>query len=227
METVVIPSSGLEFLKAIQDNNNREWFEQNKPWYKEEHARIKAFGNALLKELGKYDHLERVKLFRIYRDVRFSKNKSPYKTHWSGSVKRATALLRGGYYFHIQPGNSFIAGGFFSPESTDLRRIRDEISADADELREILAAKDFASYFGYLQGETVKTAPKGFSKEDPNIDLIRYKQFYVQHAFTDEEVLAEDFLLKVVEGFRHLRPFFDYMSDVLTTDANGELIVHE
>ena len=99
-----ISTSTIKFLKDVTKNNNREWFAKNKPRYQEEHATFKEFANNLMEEMNKIDHIEDVKVFRIYRDTRFSKDKTPYKSHFSGSLKRATARLRGGYYFHIQPG---------------------------------------------------------------------------------------------------------------------------
>lgn len=165
-------------------------------------------------------------MFRIYRDVRFSKDKSPYKTHWSGSFKRASKYRRGGYYFHIEPGNqSFIAGGFWAPNKEDLARIREEIAQAPDEFREIIETKTFVDTFGSLQGEQLKSAPKGYDKDHPAIDLLRYKQFIVVKPFSDEEVLRSDFVEVVNAVFQKMRPFFDYMSEVLTTDANGEPIV--
>ena len=163
---------------------------------------------------------------RIYRDTRFSKNKTPYKSHWSGGFRRATAHLRGGYYFHLEPGgNSMVGGGFWGPDKDDLLRIRQELAADASELRSIIAAPDFIKFFGELGGSQLKTSPKGFDKEHPNIDLLRYKQFVVRKHFTDKEVLEPGFYLKMNETFQAMRPFFDYMSIVLTTDANGVSVV--
>lgn len=216
-----IPQSVLDFLKEIELNNNRVWFNENKPRYQEQQAHMKAFGEALLDEMSHHDHIERFKLLRIYRDVRFSKNKLPYKKNMSGSMSRATQWLRGGYYFHIEPGNSFAAGGFWSPNSADLKRIRTEIEADDQPLRTIIADPIFQKTFGALQGEGVKTAPKGFSKEHPAIDLIRKKQFIVTRKFSDKEVTSGNFLSELDQTFRNMRPFFDYMSEVLTTDANG------
>lgn len=185
-----------------------------------------AFAEALLDEMSHHDHLVpmtgKQSLFRIYRDTRFSKDKTPYKTHFSGSMKRATQLLRGGYYYHIEPGGSFAGGGFWGPSSEDLKRIREELAAHAEPLRAIIADPVFRDTFGELKGDKVKTAPKGFPRDHPNIDLIRHKQYVVMRSFSDKEVTAPDFLDKLVRTFRNMRPFFDYMSEVLTTDANGE-----
>ncbi|MEM7040250.1 MAG: DUF2461 domain-containing protein, partial [Bacteroidota bacterium] len=151
--------------------------------------------------------------------------KAPYKDHWSGGFKRATASLRGGYYFHIQPGASFVAGGFWGPNKDDLLRIRQEIASDPDEFREVLSHPDLRDTFGEMRGSQLKTAPKGFPRDHPGIEFLRFKQFVFRHEFTDEEVLNEDFAANASATFQGLRPFFDYMSDVLTTDANGVSIL--
>lgn len=131
-------------------------------------------------------------------------------------------MLRGGYYVNIEPGRSFVGGGFWEPNKEDLLRIRKEIEIDASELRDIIAEEQFQKYFGELQGEELKTAPKGFDKEHPAIDLLRKKQYLVMRSFTDKEVLAPNFKEEVIKTFLAMRPLFDYMSDVLTTDVNGE-----
>lgn len=216
----------LTFLEDLKKNNNRDWFQTNKPVYEKNHKEIIAFADEVLAKLSEHDMIEtesgKKSLFRIYRDVRFSKDKSPYKTHWSGGFKRATKLRRGGYYFHIQPGgNSMVGGGFWGPNKEDLQRIREEIATDASELREILADKTFVDTFGTLDGEQLKRAPKGFDPDHKDIDLLRYKQFIFSRNFTDEEILAPDFADKLDQCFQAMRPFFDFMSDVLTTDSNG------
>lgn len=225
-----IKASNFTFLKDLAKNNNRDWFTENKKRYLTEHEEIIAFADALLLKMNEHDVIEtptgKKSLYRIYRDVRFSKDKSPYKIHWGGGFKRATKLRRGGYYFHIQPGGkSFIGGGFWAPNKDDLQRIREEIATDASEMREILADPNFIANFKELEGEQLKTAPKGFDKDHPNIDLLRYKQFIFGRNFTDKEVLQPDFLETANSTFQAMRPFFDFMSDVLTTDSNGESIV--
>ncbi|MDC3253000.1 DUF2461 domain-containing protein, partial [Crocinitomicaceae bacterium] len=185
-----------------------------------------AFADSVLEKMNSHDNIETISgkksLFRIYRDVRFSKDKSPYKTHWGGGLKRATKYLRGGYYFHIQPdGKSFVGGGFWAPNKEDLFRIREELASDAEEFRAIVNSKEIQTTFGPLSGEQLKTAPKGFDKDHPDIDLMRFKQFVFIKPFSDKEVLSDQFDTVVSETFKKLRPFFDLMSDVLTTDSNG------
>lgn len=221
-----LAQSTLEFLVKLKENNNRDWFNEHKNQFKDEQAKVVDFAEQLIAEVNKFDVLEPVSgkrsLFRIYRDTRFSKDKTPYKTHFSGQLKRATALRRGGYYFQIAPNdNTMIAGGFFAPNSNDLKRIRQEIAADPNSLRQIISAPAFLKTFGELKGDQVKTAPRGFSKTDPAIDLLRYKQYLLIRKFSDKEVMAADFLAKAAETYHHMLPLFEYMSSILTTDENG------
>lgn len=224
-----IQPSNLEFLKLIQKNNNRDWFNANKDRYLKEHENIVAFADALLFEMNKHDVIEnpsgKKSLHRIYRDTRFSKEKTPYKTNWSGGFQRATKKRRGGYYFHIEAGNTFVAGGFWGPEPKDLKRIRDEFAYDATPLRKILKSKNFVNTFGTLKGEQIKTTPKGYDASNPNIDLLRYKQFLVVKKFTDKEVLSDKFAKQLSDTFKAMRPFLDYMTEVLITDVNGIVLV--
>ena len=220
-----ISKSTLQFLKDLSNNNNRPWFNDNKDRYTAAHENMVAFAEELIDEMSHHDNLVpmtgKKSLFRIYRDVRFSKDKSPYKNNFAGGLKRATKWLRGGYYYHIQPGESFAGGGFWGPNSEDLKRVRQEIAADDQPLRKIIADPTFVKTFGTLKGDAVKTAPKGFAKDHPAIDLLRHKQFVISRSFTEKEITSAEFVHELVQTFQDMRPFFDYMSDVLTTDANG------
>lgn len=212
----------FKFLEALEKNNNREWFADNKQEFKTIETEIKIVYNTILEALNTHDNVDKVKIFRIYRDVRFSKNKLPYKTHFGGSFHRVKPELRGGYYLQIQPNNkSFMAAGFWNPEPSDLLRIRKEFETDAGEMRDILENPFLKRIWGPLTGDEVKTAPKGFSRDHENIDLIRKKQFIFVKNFTDEEVLDPNFTDVVSDSFKAIRPYFNYMSNVLTTDLNG------
>lgn len=229
MKHPIIPKSSLEFLSKLKENNNKIWFEENKSKYLVELNHIETFAGVLLQELSKTDALEtatgKKSVYRIYRDIRFSKDKTPFKTFWGGSYTRATAARRGGYYFHLEKGNSFFAGGFWGPNAGDLKRIRAEFAHDPETFEKILNSKSFVNSFGTLQGEQLKTAPKGFDVNHPAIDLLRFKQFLVIKKFTDDEVLSPLFLEQALNAFKDMRPFFDYMSEVLTTDINGASIL--
>ena len=220
-----IQAETLQFLRDIAANNNRAWFQDNKAAYEAAFENMKQFTEAVEKVLGQTDHLEAAKLFRIYKDVRFSKDKTPYKDSFGAGFSRATARLRGGYYLHVQPGETFVGGGFWQPNPADLKRIRDEFSMDDKPIRAIIASPVFQRYFGSLQGDELKTAPKGYDKESQAIDLVRKKSFVVSRRFSDAEVLSDGFLDEVRITFEAMRPYFDYMSEVLTTDLNGVSLI--
>jgi uncharacterized protein (TIGR02453 family) len=176
-------------------------------------------------DLQKQDSIEGVQVYRIYRDIRFSKDKSPYKKYLGAWYSRTKPFYRGSYYLHLEPGNSFVEGGFWNPNADDLKRIRKEFELDDNEIRTIMNASDFIKYFNGIDGEELKSAPKDFDKTHKAIDLIRKKQFLVVRRFTDKEVLDKDFKKEVLKTFTAMRPYFDYMSDVLTTNLNGESII--
>ncbi len=224
--SVSVPKEALEFFKKLEKNNNRDWFNARKKEFKAMEADVKTVYNTIFDGLNKHDDIDKVKMFRIYRDVRFSKNKDPYKTHFGGSFHRTKPRLRGGYYLHIAPDNgSFIATGFWQPNKDDLFRIRKEIEMDDSEMRTILSNANFKDTWGDIVGDEVKTAPKGFNKEHKAIDLIKKKQFIFTKKYTDEEVMDPKFLSEVDNSFKTIRPYFDYMSDVLTTDLNGVSLI--
>ena len=209
------------FYKDLDKNNNRKWFESQKAKFKALESEVKDFNEIVKYGLEETDDIEKVKMFRIYRDVRFSKNKTPYKTHIGVSFHRKKPNLRGGYYMHLAPQNSFIASGFWNPSPKDLIRIRRDLEMDAQELRDVITDFTFKKAWGKLQGDVVKTSPKGFNIDHPNIDLIRHKQFLFIKRFDDKSVLSSDFQKEVIKSFSAIRPFFDYMTSVLTTDLNG------
>lgn len=213
-------------MRQLKQNNNREWFAQNKETYQQQLELVEVFTAGLLNMMNTHDVIEtpsaKKALHRIYRDIRFSKDKTPFKTNWSGNFKRAGKHRRGGYYFHLEPGNTFVGGGFWAPNAPDLKRIRDDIAFDASPLQKIINSTEFKTTFGVLEGEQLKTAPKGYAADHEAIDLLRYKQFLVRKRFTDAEALQPDFLNRASDTFKAMRPFFDYMSDVLTANVNGE-----
>jgi len=220
-----ISKDTFQFLKDIKKNNNRDWFAEHKPRYVLAMDNTKAFAADLGEMMAGHDNIEGPKVFRIYRDVRFSKNKTPYKTNMGVGFARATDALRGGMYLNIEPGNTFAGGGFWNPNGPDLKRIRNEFAFNAQEFRDILASKEFIKYFGVLKGEALKTAPRGFAKDHPDVDLLRMKQFLISKEFTDKEAMSKDFAVQVNDTFIAMRPFFNFMSDVLTTNENGESII--
>lgn len=217
----MIDKSSMAFLKALRKNNNREWFTKNKPKYALAHENAKTFLTQIESELNKFDMIEKKKLFRIYRDVRFSKDKTPYNSVFRMSFSREGAFRRGGYYVQIGPGLTMVGGGFYKPEPKDLKLIRSQIAADPKPLRKIIASKTFKNNFSELRGDQVKSAPKGYSKDDPNIDLLRYKSMYVFRDFKDSEVTSKDFLKELVKTYKAIQPYFSYMTEILTHDLDG------
>lgn len=218
--------STLSFLKQLKSNNNRNWFNENKAKYLDVKKDLTAFNNSIFNSLSESEHLDYVKMFRIYRDTRFSKNKEPYKNHIGIAFHRIKPHYRGGYYIHIEPGNSFLGAGFWDPNKQDLHRIRKEFEIDDNEIREIINSKPVKTCWGELKGDELKTAPRGYDKNHKAIDLIRKKQ-YVFIKPLSEYIMSDTNLLsnEVISAFKIIRPYFDYMSDVLTTDLNGESLI--
>lgn len=213
----------LKFLKALAKNNDREWFEKNKPTYLAAKELFDNFLTALLQEMEQFDPglrgLNPKKLaFRIYRDVRFSKDKRLYKVNMGAGFSPGGKMLQEpGYYLHLEPGNkSFIAGGFYMPDATNLSKIRQEIDYNFEGFNKIFKDKKFKSWFKKLDDfDKLKTAPKGYPKDHPHLDILKHKSYIVSHPFTDKEVADKKFLKKVAEGFKALKPLNDFMNQAL------------
>jgi uncharacterized protein (TIGR02453 family) len=225
MKAPVITDKTLNFLSGLKANNNRNWYEAHAEAYQAARREILDFNDVLKGALQGHDEIDRVKLFRIHRDLRFSKDKTPYKPHFAVSFSRMGAERRGGYYLRIRPGESFIACGFWDPNKEDLFRIRKELEQDAETFKRVISEPRFQLTWGPLLGEAVKTAPKGFDREHTDIELIRKKQFIFTREFSDHEVLDPGFFDTLETSFRQIRPFFDLMSEILTTNLNGESIL--
>ena len=223
--TANVNPSIFKFLTDLKNNNTREWFAENKEYYQQEEEQIKDIFTAINEGLSAIDNIGGMKAYRIYRDIRFSKDKTPYKTFRSCSYKRATKALRGSYHLEIKSGGSFLAAGFWKRNKEDLFRIREEFELDSSYIKNIISDKEFkTNFFGFYDRSSLKLAPTGFDKNHPNIDLIKKKDFIILRKFTDNEVLSKDFHTTIINSFKTVRPFFNYMSDVLTTNLNGESI---
>lgn len=214
----------LDFLHELAQNNNREWFTENKSTFEIAKEEASQIFDEIYNVLSEEEVFQPLKKYRIYRDVRFSLDKTPYKTHFSAFVGRKKPKERGGFYIHFENGNCFIAGGFWGPERDDLLRIRKAID-NSDELNVILSDKRLLKEFGSLIGEELKTAPKGFPKDHERIELLRKKQFLFIKKFKDKEIFNPDFPNKVAQAYQILLPFYKYMTEVLTTNDNGESII--
>jgi len=215
----------FSFFKKLKFNNQRDWFIDNKPAFKSYEAQVKAFGEELKNRLNKFDSIDRFKVFRIYRDVRFSKDKTPFKTYFGMTWHRSKPQYRGGYYLNISPDNNFLACGFWDPSPKDLKRIRQEFMYDAQEFKTIISTSEFNSVWGSLKGNELKIAPRGVDKNHSEIDLIRKKQYIFSIPYSNKEVCEEGFIDKVENALKKVRPFVDYMSEVLTTDGNGQSLL--
>jgi uncharacterized protein (TIGR02453 family) len=211
----------LSFLSTLSNNNNKTWFEENRPDYEAARDAFENFIDLLIDEFRISDDLQVLTakdcISRIYRDIRFSKDKSPYKTNmWATIAPGGKKTIRMGYHVAIQPqGRSILAGGMWEPTSAQLVRFRQAIDQNAAEFKHITSEKALLDFFGEIEGEKLKTAPQGYDRSHPEIELLQYKQVVVVHYFTDQQVLANDFLDQVVLGCRAMRPFLDYLDGVL------------
>ena len=220
-----IPKNTISFLKELKLNNNREWFNENKDRFNTIQSQVKIFAQEVNDSLNVSDNIEKIKIFRIYRDLRFSKDKTPYKKNIGMAFHIAKPELRGGYYLEISADESFIAVGFWNPNKEDLLRIRKEIEIDGQEFKRIINQKKIKDIWGDLKGDEVKTSPKGFTSDHEYIDLIKKKQFICIKKLKEKDILDEKFQKELVNYFESIRPFFDYMSEVLTTNLDGESII--
>ena len=214
----------LKFLKDLAGHNDREWFEKNRPRYLEAKQEFEGVVETVLKELVKFDPklegLEARKLpFRIFRDVRFSKDKRPYKIHMgAGFSPNGKLVQEPGYYLHLQPGDkSFVAGGIYEPDAANLSKIRQEIDYNAEGLKNILTAKPFRKWFdGFDDYDRLKTSPKGYPKDHPHIEWLKHKSFIVSVALTDKQVTDRSFVRTVSNACRNIKPLNDYIRDAIS-----------
>lgn len=221
----VIPKNTISFLKELKLNNNRDWFNDNKQEFNSIQTEVKKFADQVKDSLNLSDDIEKLKIFRIYRDLRFSKDKTPYKKNIGMAFHRSKPELRGGYYLEISADESFMAVGFWNPNKEDLLRIRKEIEIDGQEFTNVINQKKIKDVWGKIKGDEVKTSPKDFKGDHEYIDMIKKKQFIFIKKLKEKEILDANFQKELVNNFVSIRPFFDYMSEVLTTNLNGESII--
>ncbi len=211
----------LTFLKELDNNNNKEWFEKHKPRYQSLKEDFEIFVADLINDISKSDplvkNLEPKKcIYRIYRDVRFSKDKTPYKTNFGAAISYGGRKSQyAGYYMHIEPGNkSMFAGGVYHPEGKVVHDIRQEIDYNVDEFKGIIRSKSFKKYFPELwSGDQLKTAPKGYPKDHPDIDILKNRSFLVLHEIEDSVIKDEQALNKeIITAAKELKPFLDFLN---------------
>jgi uncharacterized protein (TIGR02453 family) len=212
----------LKFLQKLAKNNNRDWFEKNKGDYLLAKEEFELFVAAFLDELIKFNPslsgLNPKKLpFRIYRDVRFSKDKRPYKNNMgAGFSPNGKLVEEPGYYLHLQPGGCFLAGGIYMPNPENLGKIRQEIDYNGDTLEKILKGKPFKKWFkDFDEIDKLKTVPKGYPKDHPRLDWLKNKSFIVSHAFTDTEVKDKKFQKKLSECGRAMKPLIEFLKEAI------------
>lgn len=217
----MIQPSTLDFLRDLKYNNNREWFQENKQKYEEAHQNFKDFVEKVRQELEKSDAIEKVKYYRIYRDLRFSKDKTPYKIYFASHFTREGRYRRGGFYLEISAEEAWVGGGFWNPSKDNLNFIRKGIDGDANLFRNALNNPAFKKRFDGLKGEELKTAPKGYEKDEPNIDLLKKKQYFFSKTYPAETVRNPDFYREVAADYASLIPVLQVMTNYLVFDGNG------
>ncbi len=214
----MIAPSTLRFLSALKKNNNKDWFDKHKDEYLSAKENMELAVNEVIRAISVFDKsLSGLKgkdcVFRIYKDVRFSKDKTPYKTNMGASINaNGKKAVEPGYYIHIEPGNSFIAGGMWMPPGEELKKIRQEIDYNPKPLKKTLSNPAFKKYFGGLAEEyKLKTSPKGYAKDHPEIELLRYNSFIVWSKIPDKIITSKSFVKEIAKGAKIMKPFLDYL----------------
>lgn len=211
-------SNGLiQFLKSLKTNNTREWFSAHKDQYQQAKTSFDEFVAELIPLFATFENMDGVEVkhcvFRIYRDVRFSKDKAPYKPWFSA------AFSEGGknspymdYYLHIESGQSFLGGGMYAPEPEHLAKFRQEIDYNGEQLVSIIKAPEFASNFGQFQGDALKKMPKGYTDDHPHAELLKQKQFFFMKSYSDQQVLGSNFKELIIQDAKRLKPLLDFLN---------------
>jgi uncharacterized protein (TIGR02453 family) len=219
MET--IKKSTLDFLNQIKSNNNRDWFLNNRPSYMKSRENFEVFVQKLIDQIIEFEPIMKgleVKscVYRFNRDIRFSNDKSLYKTHFGAFIVRGgkkNGDKFAGYYFHIEPGASIIAGGAYMPPAQWLSAIREKIDSEPDRFLKILNNKEFKKFFGQLSGEKLKKAPKGYPSDHPHVDLLKFKSYLVVNEVSDDQALSENFNEYVLQAMKAMKPLNDFLNE--------------
>ncbi len=216
-----IKKSTLDFLTQIKCNNNRDWFIGNRAAYLDAKENFESFVQELINHIIEFEPIMKgleVKscVYRINRDIRFSNDKSPYKTHMGAFIVKGGKMNGdkfGGYYFHVEPGSSIIAGGAYNPPAPWLSAIREKIDDEPDRFLKIINNKDFIRYFGQLSGESLKKAPKGYPSDHPHLDLLKLKSYLVVNEVNDELVLSDDYFDHTLKVMKAMKPLNDFLNE--------------
>lgn len=214
-----ISNDTFKFLKDLTKNNNKEWFTENKKRYDVAKADFEQFVTALIQQVAKFDpaigNLDAKKcIFRIYRDTRFSKDKTPYKINMGANFSASPSKIHdhAGYYIHIEPGKSFLAGGAYEPQTLWINKIRQEIDYNTKDFKKIINAASFTKNFGEIKGDKLKTVPKGFPKDHPELSLLQYKSFLLVHDCDDKMVTSDGFMKHLTDVYKSMKPFNDFLN---------------
>jgi uncharacterized protein (TIGR02453 family) len=215
-----IDPSTLKFLSDLRRNNDRTWFAENRARYEAARDNYAKFVQAVIDEIVRFDPIlkgleAKSCVYRINRDIRFSSDKTIYKTNFGAFMVRGgrkSADRFPGYYLHVEPGQSFISGGAYIPPAPWLNAIRERIAEDGERLVRILGSREYKKYFNGLEGEKLKLPPRGYSKDHPYIELIKMKSFLPEKSLVDAEVTAPDFLETVTGAFRAMKPLIDFLT---------------
>ncbi len=218
----LLTSATLGFLRSLKKNNTREWFKAHRDMFEPAHDTFEAFVNSLIHEISRFDKsvsdlTANDCLFRIYKDIRFAKDKTPYKTHFGAWITQGGKSTpdRSGYYFHLEPGKSFLAGGIWQPQTEALNLIRSEIEYRIKDFKKIISNKTFVTHFKEISGEKLKTAPKGFPKDHPDIELLKFKSYIAAHSVNDKTVLSSQFLKHASQVCKAMVPLNQFLNKAL------------
>jgi uncharacterized protein (TIGR02453 family) len=214
----MISNNILEFLKALKNNNNRNWFAENKKWYQSSREEFEVYVNFLIGEIQQFDNDIRLLtakdcIFRIYRDTRFSRDKSPYKTNFGAFfVKEGRKSGNAGYYLHIEPGNCFLAGGIYMPSSYVLKIIRREIYENIEEFKSIITDEEFIYHFKEISGEKLKASPHGYSGDFSEMELLKHKSYTAIKSIPDNFIQKKNFNEEVIRVFKAIYPLNNFIN---------------
>jgi uncharacterized protein (TIGR02453 family) len=221
MATTLRLQPTLNFLRVLQAHNNKPWFQAHRAEYEAARQAFEDFVDDFIQEFRSIEDFENLSakdcVFRIYRDVRFAKDKSPYKPNMGASIALGGKhSLRAPYYIHVEPPDqSFLAGGVYMPTPDQLAAIRRAIERDPSGLKAAIGSKPFKKHFGSLTGEQLKTPPRGYAADHPEIELLKYKQFVTISALTDQDVLSPRLLARTMDVFTALKPLLDWLNAVV------------
>ena len=218
----MISRETIDFPKKLEKNNNRDWFLANKKSFDAAQADLVEFSGLLIGEIGKFDHAvvgidPLTCVFRIYRDVRFSKDKSPYKTNLGTYISPGgRKSMQPGYYFHVQPGHSFIAGGKHMPDGGECLKIRTAIAENTRDFLKIVNKKSFGEQFEEMRGDRLKSAPKGFLADQPAVEYLKLKEFMAFQELHDDKFLTSaEFPKALVKTLKEMYPLIRFLRKAL------------